>query len=72
MPLHELPDKSKGRIVQMSVIEFAAKRLNEEVACPDNGDALYWAAYLDGARAQKQEDAQRGAKDEASGEGGRR
>lgn len=52
----------------MSVIEFAAKRLNEEVACPDNGDALYWTAYLDGARAQKREDAQKTEKSNAKGE----
>lgn len=39
----------------MTVIEFAEKRYKE---CCDNGlyeDARYWAAYLDGARAQKKE-----------------
>lgn len=36
----------------MSVIEFAEKRL----LASDERDASYWAAYLDGARAQKQED----------------
>lgn len=40
----------------MTVIEFAAKRLNEEGSRPDSDDARYWAAYLDGARAQKRED----------------
>lgn len=40
----------------MTVIEFASKRLNEEGHHPDSNDALYWAAYLDGARAQKKED----------------
>lgn len=41
----------------MSVIEFAEKRLNEEIhqndMGADNGHLLaYWRAYLDGARAQ--------------------
>ena len=44
----------------MSIIEFAEKRLNEElhqnVLGADNGHLLaYWSAYLDGARAQKKE-----------------
>ena len=44
----------------MSVIEFAEKRLQEEIhqndLGADNGHLLaYWAAYLDGARAQKRE-----------------
>lgn len=43
----------------MSVIEFAAKRLNEEGARPDSRDARYWAADLDGAKAQAKEDAER-------------
>lgn len=50
----------------MSVIEFAEKRLNEELRKPDGGalSAQYWAAYLDGARAQAKEDAQRESRDE--------
>lgn len=38
----------------MSVIEFAEYRLND----PSNEayEQIYWAAYLDGARAQKKED----------------
>ena len=36
----------------MTVIEFAEKRLEEE----SGYNARYWAAYLDGARAQKRED----------------
>ena len=44
----------------MSVIEFAEKRLNEELHQNDlgaNNDYCidYWRAYLDGARAQKNE-----------------
>ena len=44
----------------MSVIEFAEKRLQEEIHQNDlganNGHLLaYWAAYLDGARAQMRE-----------------
>lgn len=44
----------------MNVIEFAEKRLAEEEHQNhlglDNEDNLrYWAAYLDGARAQKRE-----------------
>lgn len=44
----------------MNVIEFAEKRLQEEIhqndLGADNGHLLaYWAAYLDGARAQKRE-----------------
>ena len=44
----------------MSVIEFAEKRLQEEIRendmGADNGHLLaYWRAYLDGARAQKRE-----------------
>lgn len=44
----------------MNVIEFAEKRLAEEEHQNhlglDNDDNLrYWAAYLDGARAQKRE-----------------
>lgn len=40
----------------MTVIEFAEKRYKE---CCDNEeyeDARYWAAYLDGAKAQQKED----------------
>ena len=39
----------------MTVIEFAAKRLEEESGY-DTDAVRYWAAYLDGARAQKKED----------------
>ena len=44
----------------MSVIERAEKRLQEEIRQnflgADNGHLLaYWAAYLDGARAQRDE-----------------
>ena len=39
----------------MTVIEFAEKRLEEESGI-NLDDARYWAAYLDGARAQKRED----------------
>ena len=44
----------------MNVIEFAEKRLNEEIHQNDlgaNNDYAidYWKAYLDGARAQKRE-----------------
>ena len=39
----------------MPVIEFAAKRLEEESGY-DTDAVRYWAAYLDGARAQKKED----------------
>ena len=44
----------------MNVIEFAEKRLQEEIRENDmgsnNGHLLaYWSAYLDGARAQKKE-----------------
>lgn len=44
----------------MNVIEFAEKRLQEEIhqndLGADNGHLLaYWAAYLDGARAQKKD-----------------
>ena len=44
----------------MSVIEFAEKRLQEEIRENDmgaeNGHLLaYWSAYLDGARAQRNE-----------------
>lgn len=47
---------AKRRLKSVSVIEFAEKRYKE---CCDNEqyeDARYWAAYLDGARAQKKED----------------
>lgn len=39
----------------MKVIEFAAKRLHEEEQ-DVYGLASYWAAYLDGAHAQRKED----------------
>ena len=40
----------------MAVIEFAEKRLNESCLNDNDEAALYWRAYLDGARAQKKED----------------
>ena len=42
----------------MNVIEFARKRLNEEImnGNEDDYDIRYWVAYLDGAVAQKKED----------------
>ena len=43
----------------MSIIEFAEKRMGEEVREPNGGEYRYWAAYLDGARAQVKEDAER-------------
>lgn len=42
--------------MKMSVIEFAMKRLEECDKQGDYQDARYWAAYLDGACAQKKED----------------
>ena len=39
----------------MTVIEFAEERLNESCISDDDEAALYWRAYLDGARAQKKE-----------------
>ena len=47
----------------MTVIEFAERRLQDEIKENDhgaeNGHLLaYWAAYLDGARAQKEEDSE--------------
>ena len=46
----------------MSVIERAEQRLNEEerqheLGADNRYDLHYWAAYLDGARAQRKEDA---------------
>ena len=41
--------------VEMTVIEFAEKRLNESCLNDDDEAVLYWRAYLDGARAQKKE-----------------
>lgn len=43
----------------MSVTEFAEKRLDEESREPDGGECRYWAAYLDGARAQAKENAKK-------------
>ena len=40
-----------------SVIEFAEKRMAEEDRAGEEQNTLYWAAYLDGARAQAKEDA---------------
>lgn len=42
--------------MQKSVIEFAIRRLDECDQKGDYQDSRYWAAYLDGARAQKKED----------------
>lgn len=42
-----------------TVISFAEKRLDEEAREPNGGDCRYWAAYLDGARAQAKEDAKK-------------
>ena len=39
----------------MSVIEFAEKRMMEEAKAGEEQNVLYWAAYLDGARAQMRE-----------------
>lgn len=39
----------------MSVIEFAEKRMKESGNKREIYDVRYWAAYLDGARAQKKE-----------------
>ena len=38
----------------MSVIEYAVKRVNDKNLA--SYEKIYWAAYLDGARAQKKED----------------
>lgn len=38
----------------MSVIEYAVMRLNDKNLA--SYEQIYWAAYLDGARAQKKED----------------
>lgn len=38
----------------MTVIEYAEKRLNDPALLPY--EQAYWAAYLDGARAQKREE----------------
>ena len=51
----------------MTVIEFAEKRLDEESNIYF-GNASYWAAYLDGARRQKQEDEELYAKTQKHGE----
>lgn len=40
----------------MSVIEFAEKRLEEEAKERNDENVQYWAAYLDGAKAQLKED----------------
>lgn len=47
----------------MTVIERALQRLAEEdrqnaLGADNEQDIAYWAAYLDGARAQKREDEQ--------------
>lgn len=38
----------------MTVIEYAVMRLNDKNLAAH--EQIYWAAYLDGARAQKKED----------------
>ena len=43
----------------MNVIDFATKRMYEEAEIPNVSAARYWAAYLDGARAQQREDEER-------------
>lgn len=40
----------------MSVIERAEQRFNEEYKAGNDQNAIYWAAYMDGARAQLEED----------------
>ena len=40
---------------KLSVIEFAKKRMMEEAHNGEEQSVLYWAAYLDGARAQLKE-----------------
>lgn len=40
----------------MNVIEFAEKRMMECEKDGEDYNTRYWAAYLDGARAQKKED----------------
>lgn len=45
----------------MTIIQYAEKRLNEEIHENDlgaynEGLLAYWSAYLDGARAQREED----------------
>lgn len=49
----------------MTIIQFAEKRLNEEIHENDlgaynEGLLAYWSAYLDGARAQREEDIREG------------
>lgn len=49
----------------MTIIQYAEKRLNEEIRENDLGaynDGLlaYWSAYLDGALAQREEDIREG------------
>lgn len=39
-----------------NVIDYANKRLIESVNANKEPDILYWAAYLDGARAKEAED----------------
>lgn len=40
-----------------NVIDYANKKLIESVNANKDQDILYWAAYLDGARAKEAEDA---------------
>ena len=58
-PFHRLTKKRLSKHgtggTEMTVIEFAEKRLNESCLNDDDEAVLYWRAYLDGARAQKKE-----------------
>ncbi len=49
----------------MTIIQYAEKRLQEEIHENDlgaynEGLLAYWSAYLDGARAQREEDIREG------------
>lgn len=46
--------------MSQSVIEYAEDRLRECDKAGEHQNTLYWAAYLDGARAQKREDEENG------------
>lgn len=54
----------------MTIIQYAEKRLNEEIHENDlgaynEGLLAYWSAYLDGARAQRGEDIREGLEPKA-------
>lgn len=40
----------------MTILDYAIKRMLEEEHAHNEADMRYWAAYIDGARAQKNED----------------